>query len=208
MSRCVAISADFDNLAIIQTEIWQTVVSASDDCTRAAHHYTTQTRYLSSGFATRTIYRMNQTIEIRPATRQDATTIADIYLTSRKQHLPFAPLAHSDEQVRGWIANIVISKLHTTVAEVDGEIVGFCSTFTRAVRWIDNLYLAPDWMGEGIGSALLKEAMGRLDRPIHLYTFQENVIARNFYEKHGFVAIEFGDGSGNEEGAPDVLYAL
>jgi hypothetical protein len=30
--------------------------------------------------------------------------------------------------------------------------------------------------------------------------------ARAFYERHGFVAIEFGDGSGNEAGQPDVFY--
>jgi hypothetical protein len=27
-----------------------------------------------------------------------------------------------------------------------------------------------------------------------------------FYERHGFMAIEFTDGSGNEEKEPDVLY--
>lgn len=147
-------------------------------------------------------------IAIRTATPQDAATIADIYLASRKQHLPYAPLAHTDDAVRRWIANAVIPKMHTTVAERNGEIVGFCATISRDKNWIDNLYLSPNQMGEGIGSILLQEASGRLARPIYLYTFQENRIARRFYEKHGFVAIEFGDGSGNEEGAPDVLYEL
>lgn len=151
---------------------------------------------------------MTLQINIRKATAHDAAAIATLYLASRKRYLPFAPLAHSDDSVRGWIANVVVPEMHTTVAEIDGEIVGFCSTMERDVSWIDNLYLAPDKIGRGTGSVLLAEAIGRLSRPIHLYTFQANQIARNFYEKYGFVAIEFGDGSGNEEGSPDVLYAL
>jgi ribosomal protein S18 acetylase RimI-like enzyme len=48
--------------------------------------------------------------------------------------------------------------------------------------------------------------MANLTSPIRLYTFQENDGARRFYERHGFRAIEFGDGSNNEENCPDVLY--
>lgn len=36
--------------------------------------------------------------------------------------------------------------------------------------------------------------------------FQLNDKARRFYERRGFVAVEFGDGTGNEEGEPDVRY--
>ena len=44
--------------------------------------------------------------------------------------------------------------------------------------------------------------------PIRLYTFQANLGARRFYERHGFSAIEFTDGEGNRERCPDVLYEL
>ena len=39
-----------------------------------------------------------------------------------------------------------------------------------------------------------------------LWTFQQNLRARRFYERHGFVAVEETDGLGNEERAPDVRY--
>ena len=39
-----------------------------------------------------------------------------------------------------------------------------------------------------------------------LYTFQSNVNARKFYEKHGFVIEEFNDGERNEEKMPDITY--
>ena len=41
---------------------------------------------------------------------------------------------------------------------------------------------------------------------LRLYTFARNAGARRFYERHGFVAVAFGDGSANEEGEPDVRY--
>ena len=42
---------------------------------------------------------------------------------------------------------------------------------------------------------------------LDLYCFQANARARRFYERHGFEAIAFGDGSGNEERQPDIRYA-
>ena len=39
-----------------------------------------------------------------------------------------------------------------------------------------------------------------------LHCFQANEGARRFYERHGFRAEAFGDGSGNEEGLPDITY--
>jgi ribosomal protein S18 acetylase RimI-like enzyme len=48
--------------------------------------------------------------------------------------------------------------------------------------------------------------MARRPAGMRLYAFQRNTRARGFYERRGFVAVEFGDGSGNEEGEPDVLY--
>ena len=75
-------------------------------------------------------------------------------------------------------------------------------------RWIDQLYASPAFWGRGIGAQLLRFAIAELSRPVRLYSFQANTRARNLYETHGFKAIEFGDGSGNEENCPDVLYEL
>jgi ribosomal protein S18 acetylase RimI-like enzyme len=53
---------------------------------------------------------------------------------------------------------------------------------------------------------LLSIAKEREPEQLDLYTFQPNAGARRFYERHGFAAVEFGDGSDNEERVPDVLY--
>lgn len=71
--------------------------------------------------------------------------------------------------------------------------------------WIDHLYVDPDAHGRGIGSALLRLAQQQQDE-LRLYTFQSNVRARAFYERHGFAIEEFTDGERNEEKLPDMTY--
>ncbi len=71
--------------------------------------------------------------------------------------------------------------------------------------WIDHLYVEPARHGEGIGSALVRLAQREQD-DLQLHTFQANTRARALYERHGFVAEAFTDGSRNEERMPDVRY--
>ena len=72
---------------------------------------------------------------------------------------------------------------------------------------LDQLYVAPGWIGRGLGSRLLAVAKERRPGGLDLYTFQANVRARRFYEARGFVVVATGDGAGNEEGQPDIRYA-
>ena len=146
---------------------------------------------------------------LRPATPADADAVAEVYLSSRKAFLTFAPLAHGDADVRTWIAATLLPAGGVSVAAVDGRVVGMVAVSTEPDGgWIDQLYVAPDSVDHGVGTMLLRNALGRLPRPVRLYTFAENLRARAFYERHGFTAVAFGDGSGNEEGQPDVLYQL
>jgi GNAT superfamily N-acetyltransferase len=85
-----------------------------------------------------------------------------------------------------------------------GTIIGVLSL---SDEMIDQLYLAPSWIGRGLGVRLLDLAKERRPAGLDLYCFQENGRARRFYERHGFDAIAFGDGSGNEERQPDIRYA-
>jgi len=71
---------------------------------------------------------------------------------------------------------------------------------------LDHLYLLPGFYRRRIGTLLIDKAKELSPRKLTLYAFQRNDRARAFYEHHGFVAVEFGDGSGNEAGEPDILY--
>jgi GNAT superfamily N-acetyltransferase len=147
------------------------------------------------------------TPDLRPATSDDADAVAEVFLRSRKELVACAPLAHSDENVRAWVRERLIPAGRTTVALVEGRVIGFLVVSSDAgIGWIDHLYVLPVWVGRGVGTRLLELARHRLSGPIRLYTFQGNEGARRFYESRGFCAIAFGHGSTNEEQCPDVLY--
>jgi GNAT superfamily N-acetyltransferase len=142
-------------------------------------------------------------ITIRPAEAADAGAVADVYLASFKATYDF-PLAHTDDQVRAWIRDLVVPAGGTWVA-VDpfDAIVGMMDVVPGT---LDQLYVRPDRLGEGIGRALLDVARAHSREGLTLYTFQVNARARRFYERNGFVAEWFGEGETNEERQPDVRY--
>jgi ribosomal protein S18 acetylase RimI-like enzyme len=146
----------------------------------------------------------------RPATDTDAEQVASVLLASRKAFITFAPLAHADDAVRAWVASLLIPGGGVSVAVARGsseEVVGMMAVSQQnGVAWIDQLYLHPSVVGRGIGTRFIELAKESLGSRIRLYTFQENGGARRFYERHGFRAFAFSDGSDNEEHCPDVLY--
>jgi GNAT superfamily N-acetyltransferase len=141
-------------------------------------------------------------ISIRRAAAADADAVADVYLASFHATYTF-PLAHTDDEVRAWLAGIVGVGGRTWVAEADGPVLAM---MVVADGWLDQLYVDPGWLGRGIGSRLIDVAKEREPGGLQLYTFQVNDRARRFYERHGFVATWFGDGAANEERQPDVRY--
>jgi ribosomal protein S18 acetylase RimI-like enzyme len=139
---------------------------------------------------------------VRRAGPADAPGVADVYLASFAATYDF-PLAHTDEQVRDWIRDVVIPRQETWVAVDGARIVAMLTLDDGSV---EQLYVAPDRLGAGLGRRLLDLAKERSPAGLSLYTFQVNERARRFYERNGFVAVWFGDGSANEEGQPDVRY--
>ena len=120
-----------------------------------------------------------------------------------REALPYLPVLHTDEETRAWVAKVVLPNQEVWVAEADGRVVGVAALNGDM---LDQLYILPGAQGRGIGSALLAKAKSLRPNGFSLYAFQRNAPARGFYERRGFVAVAFGDGSGNEEGEPDVLY--
>ena len=157
---------------------------------------------------------------LRAAVAGDAAAVAQVLIESRRQLMPFAPSAHSDEETRDWVARTLLPSGAVTVAQVDGAVVGVLALSERnGLAWIDQLCVLPAQAARGLGRALLDHALalcgaaaGRsgaaTPQPLQLYTFQANHHARAFYERHGWRAIAFSDGAANEEHCPDVLYRL
>jgi GNAT superfamily N-acetyltransferase len=112
-------------------------------------------------------------------------------------------VAHTNEETRSWIARRIIPQTEQWVAESDdGALIGM---LVLDNEWVDQLYVEPAFTGEGIGGELI--ALAKRERPsgLRLWTFESNVRAQRFYERHGFSATDRTAGD-NEEGAPAIVY--
>lgn len=152
--------------------------------------------------------RIADDLVVRRAEPRDATGIGDVWLTSWRATFDFPP-AHPDDDVRRWLAEELVPNHETWVAVepspgADGRVVGLMAVSSSMV---EQLYLAPDWIGRGLGRRLIELAKSRRPEGLELFCFQANRRARSFYEHHGFVAVATGDGSTNQERQPDIRYA-
>jgi GNAT superfamily N-acetyltransferase len=145
-------------------------------------------------------------VTIRRATATDAAAAADVWLRSFAVALPTVVRPRSDDEVRGYFRDVVVPLRETWVADA-GEIAGgIVGVMVLNGESLSQLYLDPDWRGHGIGDRFVGLAKERSPQGLSLWTFQVNNPAHRFYERHGFVAVEHTDGSGNEEREPDVRY--
>lgn len=146
-------------------------------------------------------------MSLRPALPPDAARVAQILVGARAAFMPYAPSPHPDDDVQRWVREELLPAGGVTLACRGQEVIGVLAVRqTDEAGWIEQLMLDPAEVGHGIGQRLLAHALSLLRPPVRLYTFQANTGSRRFYERHGFVAVAFGDGSGNEERCPDVLY--
>ena len=135
-------------------------------------------------------------IELRLATADDASEVAELFLDSFHATYAF-PLAHPDDEVRGWVRDRLIPDHEVWVATDDQRSVGLLAL---APGWVEQLYVAPDRLREGLGSRLVDVAKERQPDGLQLWTFQVNDRAQRFYERHGYVAIpNFGPYVGHPE---------
>lgn len=146
-----------------------------------------------------------KTPTLRKALKDDAQHVAEVYIRARRAAIPFIPpYVHADDEVREWVSSIVIPSQDTWVAVTeDDEIVAMMSLENG---WIDQLYVDPAWNRQSIGSSMIQLAKDRYPNGLQLWTFESNMGARRFYERHGFLEVERTDGSDNQEHAPDIRY--
>ena len=139
---------------------------------------------------------------IRRATADDVADIVRTFRAARAEATPWLPVLHTEDEDSAHFGGHV-QEGDVRVAAVDGEVVAFVVIHPGLLNFI---YVAPEAQRHGIGTALLEEAMRAQPGGFTLWTHQGNHRARRFYEKHGLRAIQFTDGSTNEERLPDVQY--
>jgi len=141
----------------------------------------------------------------RRASADDGAVLGDVWLSSWRATFDFPP-GHRDDDVRRWIRDELLP-VHETWVAVDpdaGDRV--IALMAVSATMVEQLYVVPDWIGKGVGRRLIELAKERRPGGLDLYCFAVNATARRFYERNGFAPVAFGDGSGNEERQPDVLY--
>lgn len=95
------------------------------------------------------------------------------------------PVLHTPDEDLTFVREVLLPSSRVTVAEDQtGDIAAFI-----AVRgeWVDQLYVGPNLLDCGIGSALLSTALEDM-KSAKLHCFQQNRGARRLYERHGFRA--------------------
>ncbi len=113
----------------------------------------------------------------------------------RKGHFFYEDVAYFRE-------NILVENTVWVVDDEQDRPVAF-----MAIKddFIDHLYVHPDHWRKGIGGELIRFAQTLSPQHLWLYTLQDNVNARAFYEKNGFVVTKLGI-SPPPENEPDVKY--
>ena len=141
---------------------------------------------------------------MRKASAHEAEEIAKLYVAARKNALgSIPPVYGTDERVLSWLSTRIQNGEECWVIE---DKIGICAFMLLEPGWLDQLYVRPDRIGQGLGAQLLLKAKELMPTGIRLWTFQSNTKAHKFYERHGFVEIEKTDGQFNEEKSPDVCY--
>ncbi|MEM7174690.1 MAG: GNAT family N-acetyltransferase [Chlamydiota bacterium] len=134
---------------------------------------------------------MNEKISIRNYQSEDVQALAEIYYNTihrvniqhytEEQVNAWAP--PSSLETKGWAKKFL--KLKPIVATVLEKIVGFAEFEPNG--HIDCFYCHDEWIGKGVGSALMKEILQRAkNNHIHLIFAEVSITAKPFFEKWGF----------------------
>jgi putative acetyltransferase len=127
-----------------------------------------------------------RTPTLRPYAAEDEETTIELWRRAWQIAYPAIDFAaRVDWWRQRWRAELVPTA-KITVAEADGQIVGFV-TVDPATLDLDQIVVAPDAWGMGIASLLIAEAKRISPRGLDLHVNKDNGRAIRFYEKHGFV---------------------
>lgn len=131
-------------------------------------------------------------MKIIPATPQDADALTQLTFRSK------AHWGYTSEQMEQWREDLTISpdyiEKHTVYLIQSGnQVKGYfslCQISSKEVE-LDNLFIDPEFMGLGLGKALLRDCLKKIQslgyNKVILYADPN---AEKFYEKHGFKTVD------------------
>lgn len=142
-------------------------------------------------------------VALRPATDADRDGIARIWFDGWNS-TGIAPAGeHSYALLRTRVDVELASGWQVTIAELDGTVVGFAALRPELAK-LDQIFVAPDRLGQGVGKTLMAAAARAMPGGFHLWTHGDNVRARRFYE--GLAPLRWEDGTHPRHSHPIRTY--
>lgn len=153
--------------------------------------------------------------------KDDPLQISNIYEQSWKHaYKGIIPQQFLDSIPSGrWVKSLDTPGRTHFAAELDGKLIGTASICPS--RWekhkdcgeIVSIYFLPEYIGKGFGGALFDRCVSELTKQgferVILWVLEENLAARRFYERNGFVCTgEYREDSIGGKPLREVLYAL
>ncbi|MFZ5962454.1 GNAT family N-acetyltransferase [Thalassococcus sp. BH17M4-6] len=139
---------------------------------------------------------------LRPARSTDAGKIGAI-LTEAVTAQPWKPRLHTGAEDIAHAATMIDRGWVTVAEHLQKPLI--LGLLAREDDFIHAVFISPQARGEGVGRALMEDAKAHADT-LRLWTFEANSGAQRFYQREGFAEVSRGDGSGNEEGLPDIQF--
>lgn len=175
---------------------------------------------MAENAATENITKADNRMEIRYITASDdRMAISEVYEQSWKfAYDGIIPKEYLDSIPKGrWAASIDNPNLKSLICVENGRIVGtssFCESRFEQFRdfgEIVSIYFLPDYMGKGYGKILMESVIAQLREQeyedIFLWVLEENIRARRFYERFGFMlADEYLDDNIGGKNLREVAY--
>lgn len=79
---------------------------------------------------------------------------------------------------------------------MDGSLAGYVHFHPDGERMeLDDLYILPEYRGQGIGTAVVEKCCAETEKPVYLYVFRRNEGAVRLYKRLGFEIVQEVGGS-------------
>ncbi len=143
-------------------------------------------------------------VEVRRLKPELLDAAVDVWVRARWDAQPWLEerLGYTAGQNLAYFRDVICVEHEVWIAAKAEALLG---VIARTGGEIDQLHVAPEFQGQGVGSALLEKVRELSPDWLGLFTHQRNEKARRFYEAKGFAATRFGT-SPPPESEPDVRY--
>jgi putative acetyltransferase len=137
--------------------------------------------------------------KLRPYVPADEDAAIELWRRTWQQHYPHLDFMARVAWWRERWCNELVPTTSITVAEADGELLGFV-TVDPQTGYLDQIVVAPEAWGARIALQLIVEAKRLSPLGLDLKVNADNARAIRFYQKHGFAVT--GEDVNPRSGAP------